>query len=46
MIMNIPWATTLVTTNEILKRWMFKKEEQHSFFTHYVCAGLAGNLNK
>ena len=44
VMMNIPFATTVVCVNENLKTVVKPWEKDYSYFWYFLCAGSAGGL--
>lgn len=44
VLMNIPFATTVVCVNENLKTWIRPWEKSHPYLWYFICAGAAGAL--
>jgi solute carrier family 25 (mitochondrial iron transporter), member 28/37 len=44
VLMNIPFATTVVCVNENLKTWLQPWSMPYPYFWYFICAGAAGAL--
>ncbi len=44
VLMNIPFATTVVCVNENLKTWLQPWSKPYPYFWYFICAGAAGAL--
>jgi solute carrier family 25 iron transporter 28/37 len=44
VLMNIPFATTVVCVNENLKTWLQPWDRRHPHLWYFGCAGFAGAL--
>jgi solute carrier family 25 iron transporter 28/37 len=44
VLMNIPFATTVVCVNENLKTWSQPWNRSHPYLWYFFCAGTAGAL--
>lgn len=44
VLMNIPFATTVVCVNENLRTWLKPWDRQYPIFWYFVCAAAAGAL--
>ena len=42
VIMNVPFASTVVSLNENLKTYFKPWEQKNPHFWYFICAGLAG----
>ena len=43
-MMNIPFASTVVVTNENLKTMLKPWDKQHPLFWYFICAGISGGI--
>ena len=44
VMMNVPFATTVIFMNENLKTYIRPWERQNSIFWYFLCAGFSGGV--